>query len=330
MIRFANPLYFFLVVPVILAAALYLKGRIGREAALRFSSVELVRASGVGPVPARRFFQSLLRAAALIFFIIALARPQTGQGEREETRFVIDTMIVLDISGSMATLDFHPDNRLAAAKLEAKRFIEARQHDRMGLVVFAKHGITQCPLTTDRKALLTLLGQVEMGMLEDGTAIGVGLATAVTRLRESEAKSKVVVLLTDGVNNSGEIDPATAAKIAGEFGVRVYVIGMGKEGEALLPVTDPRFGTRLVPVETRIDEPAMDNIARETGGRYFRARDEKALRDIFSEIDRLEKTEIKVREYTRYEDHFALFLWAGLWALALELFIAHVVWRKVP
>ena len=328
--RLADPLYLLLLVPVWIIVLLYLRGMIGKEASLKFSNVSLVRSAGVRPFSFRRIVAALLKAAALTVLVIALARPQTGKGEKEETKFVVDIMVALDISSSMATLDFQPGNRLEAAKVEAKRFIENRAHDRIGLVIFAKHGVTVSPVTTDRGALLALLNRVEMGTMEDGTAIGVGLATAVNRLKESEAKSKVVILMTDGVNNSGEIDPLTAAKIAKEYGIRVYTVGMGKEGMSLIPVNDPRFGPRLERVMTEIDEDQMTQISQMTGGKYYRAQDEQGLRATFDEIDKLEKTEVKVREFTRYEDHFAFFLWLGLAALLAELAASQLVLRRIP
>src|SRR3989338_5283825 len=255
--RFANPLTFLWLVPALVFFFLYLRYKIGKEPMLKFSSLKLVKESGAKQVTFGRLFRALTRLLAMIFFIAALASPQTGTGEEKTTEQVVDIVIALYISGSMATLDFHPDNRLVAAKLEARRFVEGRRHDRIGLVVFAAQSITQCPLTVDRSAMLTLLDRVQMGMLEDGTAIGLGLANAVSRLKGPEAKSKVAILLTDGINNSGEIDPLTAADLAKTFGVRVYTIGVGKNGESFLPIQDPRFGTRLLKVETEIDEKTL-------------------------------------------------------------------------
>ena len=267
-------------------------------------------------------FGALLRAACLTLLVFALARPQTGTGEDKTTQQVLDIVVSLDVSGSMATLDFQPDNRLVAAKQEAKRFIEARSTDRIGLVIFAGQSFTQCPLTTDHKAILALLDQIQLGTLEDGTAIGLGLASAVNRLKNSEAKTKIVVLLTDGVNNAGEVDPLTAADLAKQFNVRVYTVGVGKEGVSMLPVQDPVMGTRLLKVETQIDEKMLETIARKTGGRYFRAQDSRGLREIFKEIDKLEKTEVKVESYVHYDEHYFMFLWPALFLLLAEL-----VWR---
>jgi len=329
-VKLADPLYLWLLLPVLLLAVLYLTGKVGKEASIRFSNLRILESAGAKRYSLRRILAVALRTAVLCLVIIAIARPQTGHGLKEETKNVIDVMLVLDTSSSMATLDFHPDNRLTAAKIEADRFIKTRPDDRVGLVVFAKHGITQSPLTTDQAALLALLKHVEMGILEDGTAIGVGLAIAVNRLKDSQAKSKVVILLTDGINNSGEIDPLTAARIAKEYGVRVYTIGMGVDGSALMPIQDPRYGRRLVQVETEIDEGTLREMSRITQGLYFRAKDERALRRIFDEIDKLEKTEIKVRQYTRYDEHYPFFLWLAFAILCAELLLMHVVMGKMP
>ncbi|MBI3251959.1 MAG: VWA domain-containing protein [Candidatus Omnitrophica bacterium] len=328
--RFAEPWFFLLTIPALIFFILYLFSKIGKDAVIRFSSLALVKKTGAKKIRFSRLFPALLRLAALVLLVSALARPQTGTGEEKTTEHVVDIMLALDISGSMATLDFEPDNRLVAAKLEAKRFIEGRHHDRIGLVVFAGESLTQCPLTIDHRAVLTLLDKIQLGMVQDGTAIGVGLANAVNRLKDSEAKSKVVVLLTDGVNNAGEIDPPTAADLAKQFHVRVYTIGVGKEGVSILPVQDPQFGTRLLRVETQIDEKMLDLIARKTGGIFFRAQDTRALRDIFHEIDRLEKTEITVERSTRYDERFFWFLWPALWVLLCEILWTNGIRVKIP
>lgn len=328
--RFANPHYFLLFIPAVFFFLLYLRGKIGREAVLRFSSLKLVEKAGARRITVGRFFRAVLRLLALSFLILAIARPQTGTGEEKTTEHVVDIVVSLDISGSMATLDFHPDNRLNAAKIEARRFIEGRRQDRIGLVVFAGQSLTLSPLTVDRMAVMTLLDRVQMGMLEDGTAIGLGLGNAVNRLKSSDAKSKVIILLTDGVNNAGEIDPITASDLARQFGIRVYTIGVGKEGEALLPIQDPRFGTRLIKVETQIDEKMLSEIARKTGGLYFRARDDRGLREIFKQIDRLEKTEITVETFTYYEERYFWFLWPAFFIFLFEIFWVNAVNVKVP
>ncbi len=328
--KFAQPLYFLLLIPALALFFLYVLGIISREPALKFSNVNLVRKAGAKRVKFSRIFQGLIRLVVFILLICAMARPQDSLGEEKTSKNVIDIVVALDISGSMATLDFHPDNRLVAAKLEAKHFIEGRPHDRIGLVVFSGQSVTQCPLTVDRQAILALLDKIQLGMLEDGTAIGLGLANAVNRLKNSEAKSKVVILLTDGVNNAGEIDPLTAAHLAKQFKVKVYTIGVGKEGEAFLPVQDPRFGTRMIRVETQIDEKILTQIAGETGGEYFRAQDERALREIFNRIDGLERTEVKVESFTHYEERYFLFLWPALLLLLVELVITNLIKVRIP
>ncbi len=328
--RFANPVYFLLLIPALALVLLYAAGRIGREASIRFSSLELVKKAGARRLSFGRIFRSVLRGLIFALLILAVARPQTSTGEEKTTEHVVDIMIALDVSGSMATLDFHPDNRLEAAKLEAKRFIDGRKSDRIGLVIFGGQSFTQCPLTVDHQAILSLLEKIQIGMIEDGTAIGLGIGNAVNRLRGSEAKSKVVILLTDGVNNAGEIDPITASDLAKQLGIRVYTVGIGKEGMSLLPVTDPRFGQRLLRVETQIDEKMLESIARKTGGRYFRAQDERGLRQIFQEIDKLEKTEIQVQTYTHYEERYFWFLWPALILALVELVWTHLLFVKLP
>ncbi len=328
--KFANPVYFLFLIPAALLFLLYLWNKIGKEAALKFSSVQLVRKAGAKRVVLGRLLPAFIRFLVCIFLILALARPQTGTGEEKTTEHVVDIMIALDLSGSMAALDFYPDNRITVAKQEARRFVEGRPHDRIGLVVFASQSITQCPLTVDRSAMLTLLDRVHLGMIEDGTAIGLGIATAVSRLKNSEAKSKVIILLTDGINNSGVIDPLTAADLAKTFGIRVYTIGIGKKGESLLPIQDPQFGTRLIKIEDEIDERSLAQIAAKTNGRFFRAQDPKTLRDIFDQIDRLEKTEITVEQYTHYEEKYFWFLWPALGLILFEIFWLNLIRVKLP
>jgi len=337
-VRFAHPAHFLWLLPSVVLLFLYLAKKIGGEATLKFSSLKLLQTADTSAknsnaakrVSFGRWVRGILRFAALVFMILALARPQTGSGQIQTTEHVVDIMIALDISGSMATLDFEPENRLIAAKQEAKRFIEGRPHDRIGLVVFAGQSVTQCPLTTDSKAILALLDKIQLGMLEDGTAIGLGIGNALNRLKKSEAKRKVVILLTDGVNNAGEISPLTAAGIAKELGIRVYTIGVGREGESVLPVQDPRFGMRLLKVQTEIDEKMLTQIAQMTGASYFRAQDREALRDIFRQIDRLEKTEITVENFMSYEERYFWFLWLGLFFLLAELVWANAVSVKLP
>jgi Ca-activated chloride channel family protein len=329
--RFAQPMYFILILPAAALLYFYLRGSIGKEASLLFSDLKLMREAGAKPLTLDRLFRGVLRFLIFLFLVFALARPQTGSGESKTTQHAVDIMISLDISGSMATLDFHPDNRLIAAKIEAKKFIAGRPNDRIGLVIFGGQSFTQCPLTIDHQAVLALIDKIQLGMVADGTAIGLGLANAVNRLKDSEAKSKVVILLTDGVNNAGEIDPITAGTLAKQFKFRVHTIAVGKEGESYLPVPDPRFGgTRLVRVQTEIDEATLQKISSMTGGSFFRAQDEHALRDIFSSIDKLEKTEITVETHTHWDEHYFWFLWPALFLFLFELVWLNLLRMKLP
>ena len=241
-------------------------------------------------------------------------------------------MLALDVSGSMKAEDYRPQtyNRLDVAKQEIKKFVEKRTSDRIGLVVFSQSSFTQCPLTLDYGVLLGFLEQVKFGMIQDGTAIGMALANSINRLRESPSKSKVIILLTDGVNNAGEIDPLTAASIASTMGVKIYTIGVGKPGNAMYPVDDPIFGKRYIYLPNEIDEEGLRKIAEKTGGKYFRARSEKELEDIYTKIDELERTEIKVKEYVQYKELFPTFVYLGLGLLILEMFLGQTLFRKIP
>lgn len=268
------------------------------------------------------------RMLALACLIIALARPQSVSSRENINTEGIDIVLVLDISGSMLAEDFTP-NRLIAAKQVGEEFINGRTNDRIGLVIFAAQSFTQCPLTTDYPVLQTLLREVKKGMIEDGTAIGLALANGVNRLKDSDAKSKVMILLTDGVNNRGEIDPITAAKVAATYGIRVYTVGVGAMGQAPYPVETP-FGVqrRLVPVE--IDEKTLTMVAEMTGGKYFRATDNRKLKAIYDEIDKLERTKIEVTAYKRYTELFYSWLFAGLLVLMVEIGLSSTVLRKIP
>jgi len=270
-----------------------------------------------------------MRVLALAAFIVAFARPQTGVTGEDVFTEGIDIVLALDISSSMLAEDLEP-NRIEAAKAVAANFVRGRRNDRVGLVVFAGEAFTQAPLTLDYDVIATLLGELQVGMIEDGTAIGMGLATAVKRLEESEAESKVVVLLTDGRNNRGEIDPSTAAQMAQALGVRVYTIGAGTRGTARIPVDDPVFGRRYVPMRVELDDEVLEETARLTGGRYFRATDTESLQNIYAEIDELERTEIEVEQFTRYGELFHIPLGVGLGLVVLELALGGTVLRKIP
>jgi Ca-activated chloride channel homolog len=270
----------------------------------------------------------VLRLLAIICLIIALARPQFRNDEQLTNGEGIDIVLCLDISGSMLAQDFSP-NRMEAAKNVASEFIDGRPADRIGLVIFSGESFTMCPLTTDRSVLKTQLYSVESGLLEDGTAIGDGLATSVERLKSSTAKSKVIILLTDGENNRGFIDPNAAKEIAKSVGVRVYTIGVGSEGYAQIPV-QTRAGVIMQREKVSIDEKLLTQIANETGGKYYRAKDNESLNAIYKEIDQLEKSKIEYTTYTRFSEEFFPFALAAIGLLLLEAILRFTVFRKFP
>lgn len=275
-----------------------------------------------------RHMPFVLRIAALSLIIIAIARPRSSTKLDKVQSEGIDIMLTMDVSTSMLARDFTPD-RISAAKDIAIEFIAQRPSDRMGIVVFAGESYTQCPLTTDRATLINLMKEVSTNLLEDGTAIGNGLATAVARLKDSDAKSRVIILLTDGVNNSGEIAPETAADIAKTYGIRVYTIGVGANGEAPYPVMTP-WGVDIQKVKVEIDEQLLTNIANETGGRYFRATDNTKLAEIYSEIGKMEKTRTTIDSFPVYKELFLGYAVAALICLMLELLLNVFVIRRLP
>src|SRR5258706_2051412 len=325
---FANPEYLALLALVPLMLVWYWRRQSRQLADLQVSTVRVFHA--VPRTWRQRLRHALfaLRLVALTFLIIALARPQTTDRGENVTTEGIDIVLATDISGSMLAEDFKP-NRIEAAKRVAADFIDGRQNDRIGLVIFAGESFTQCPLTLDHAVLISLLKEVKAGMVEDGTAIGMGLATAVSRLKESKAKSRVIILLTDGVNNRGFIDPLSAAGIAQSFGIRVYTIGVGTQGMAPYPVQTP-FGVQYQSIPAEIDAALLQKIADETGGKYFRATDNRTLKDIYAEIDRLEKTKIEVTQFHRHgEEFYQAAMFAGFF-LFLEVFFSQTMFRKIP
>ena len=269
----------------------------------------------------------VLRIAVITLISIALARPQLTNKWSSQSTEGIDIMMALDISGTMLAEDLRP-NRLEAAKKVASDFVIARPNDQIGLVVFAGESFTQCPLTTDHAVLVNLFKSVEYGMVEDGTAIGLGLANAVNRMKDSETKSKVIILLTDGSNNRGDIDPQTAAEIAKTYGIRVYTIGVGSYGQARVPVQTP-IGKQYITMDNEFDETTLRSIAETTGGQYFRAKDNTSLKAIYDQIDQMEKTKLRVREFSKHTENFAPFLYAALICLLLELIIRYFVLRTI-
>lgn len=327
-VTFASPEFFMLLVLVPALAFWYWKRQRKQYVEMRVPTVQVFHRLPRTLRQRLRHLLFALRMAALVLLIVALARPQsTSKGENVSTEG-IDIVLATDISGSMLAEDFKP-NRIEAAKRVATDFIDGRPNDRVGLVIFAGESFTQCPLTLDHPVVINLLKEVKSGMIEDGTAIGMGLATAVTRLKDSKAKSRVIILLTDGVNNRGVIDPLTAAGIAQSFGIRVYTIGVGTVGVAPYPVQTP-FGTQYQDMQVEIDEALLQKIADQTGGKYFRATDNRTLKDIYGEIDRLEKTKIEVTQFRRHKEEFyGAAMSAGLLVL-LEVLLAQTVFRKSP
>jgi Ca-activated chloride channel family protein len=328
MFQFANPifLWFLLLVP----ALAFFAFRSRREAAIKFSDITLLRGVRQSSRAKQRRMLPVLRLLALTLLIIAMARPQSGKKTTEVTSEGIDIMLCLDISGSMKSEDFKPQNRLYVAKEVIKDFVEGRQNDRIGLVIFSRQSFTQCPLTLDYGVLVSFLEQVDFGMIDDGTAIGMGIANGVNRLRESKAKSRIIILLTDGINNAGEIDPLTAAQIAKTLGIRIYTIGAGKPGKAPYPIEDPIFGKRYVYLENELDEAQLTKIADMTGGKYFRAKTEDMLKNIYQQISDLEKTKIKVKEYLQYNEFFPYLLMIGAIFVFLELLLRETLFRRLP
>lgn len=270
----------------------------------------------------------VLRCVAMVLIIISLARPQTTNSLRKESTEGIDIMMAIDVSGTMLAEDLKP-NRLEAAKNVAMSFVADRPNDNIGLVVFAGESFTQCPLTTDHSALINLFNSVEYGMIEDGTAIGLGLANAVNRLKDSKAVSKVVILLTDGSNNRGDISPITAAEIAKTFGVRVYTIGAGASDMAPYPFQTP-IGIRYQNIPVEIDEEVLQDIADLTGGAYFRATDTKKLNEVYTEIDQMEKTKLLVKEYSKKSEGFWPFLLGAIVCIMLEMLLKYTWLRRLP
>jgi len=327
-LTFKNPELFYLLLVIIPMAAWYIFRQKRSTASIQVSSTASVFKAPKTIRHYLRHFIFVSQMIAIAFFVIVLARPQSSSNWENVTTEGIDIIIALDISSSMLARDFSPD-RLEAAKNVAMEFISGREHDRMGLVVFAGEAFTQCPLTTDRAVLLNLFKDIQSGLIEDGTAIGNGLATGVSRLKDSEAISRVVILLTDGENNRGEVAPMTAAEIAKTFGIRVYTVGVGSIGTAPYPVQTP-FGIELRDMEVKIDENLLTEIANITGGQYFRATSNKKLEEIYKEIDALEKSKIDVQQYNRKSEEFLPFAILGALFLIAGLFLRTTIFRNIP
>ena len=299
----------------------------GRRPHMRVSTPAPWMQGGTSPLAVLRHLPFVLRTAALVLIIVAIARPRSSTEIEKIDTEGIDIVLAMDVSTSMLARDFKPD-RISAAKDIAVEFIAQRPSDRMGIVVFAGESYTQCPLTTDRATLINLMKEVQTGLIEDGTAIGNGLATAVARMKDSDAKSRVVILLTDGVNNSGEISPQTAAEIAKTYGIRVYTIGVGANGMAPYPVMTP-WGVDIQQMKVEIDEKLLQEIADVTGGRYFRATDNTKLSEIYSEINKMEKARTTIDSFPVYKELFGRYALAALICLLLELLV-FVAIRRMP
>lgn len=325
---FANPGYLFLLLLLIPVLGWYIWKLRTTQASVQLSSIGSLQRQ---PKSLRVWLihvPFVLRVVAITLLSLALARPQLSNRWQSESTEGIDIMMALDISGTMLGEDLKP-NRLEAAKSVATDFVSARPNDQIGLVVFAGESFTQCPLTTDHAVLVNLFQSVKFGMIEDGTAIGLGLANAVNRMKDSATKSKVVILLTDGSNNRGDIDPITAAEIAKTFNVRVYAIGVGSYSkEVRVPMHTP-YGVQYGTMSSEFDESTLRNIAQMTGGEYFRATDNNSLRAIYQQIDQLEKTKIRVREYSKRTEHFMPFLTVALLCLLLEMILRYFLLRTI-
>ena len=326
---FANPTYLYLLLLLIPMIGWYIWKLYKSQASLQVSSSEAFDAPGATSWKVYlRHVPFILRMAAVAVLIIILARPQSTNSWQNTSTEGIDIVLAMDISSSMLAQDLKP-NRLEASKDVAASFINGRPNDNIGLIVFAAESFTQCPLTTDHTVLLNLFKDIQPGIIQDGTAIGLGLANAVSRIKDSQAKSKVIILLTDGVNNAGEIAPVTAAEIAKTFGIRVYSIGVGTQGMAPYPF-QTAFGVQYQDIPVEIDEATLKQVAATTGGQYFRATDNASLKEIYSEIDKMEKTKISVQQYSKKQEEYknwALLLFA---LLLVEILLRNTLLRNIP
>ena len=327
-ITFASPhlLYLLLLIPLLVAWYIYRLKK--NNADIQISSFD---GFGKGIKSVRLYLYHglfILKLLAIALIIIAVARPQSSLNRQDISIEGIDIVLAMDVSGSMLARDFSPD-RLEASKEVAMEFIDGRPNDRIGLVIFSGETFTQCPLTTDHAVLKTLFQDIKSGMIEDGTALGDGLATAVNRLKTSKAISKVIILLTDGVNNMGSLDPLSAAEIAKLFGIRIYTIGVGTTGMAPYPVQTP-FGIQLQNMEVQIDETLLREVSRLTEGKYFRATNTVKLRQIYKEIDKLEKSKIDVTEFRKKKEEYLILALIALVLLSIEILLRNTLFRNIP
>lgn len=327
-IEFAQPyfLYLLLIIPVLIVWYWFKHNK--RKADIQFSSTEVFENTKKSAKLYLYHSLFVLRILVIALLIIAFARPQTTSSRQDITIEGIDIVMALDVSGSMLAQDLKPD-RLEAAKDVASDFFDGRPNDRIGLVIFSGETFTQCPLTTDHRVIKNLFKDIKSGMIEDGTAIGDGLATAVNRLKDSKAISKVIILLTDGVNNAGSLDPLSAAEIAKIYGVRIYTIGVGSMGTAPYPV-QTAYGLRYQDMEVKIDEDLLKEVADMTDGKYFRATSNKKLKDIYEEIDKMEKSKIDVTEFHKKKEKFLPLTFITLGLFIMEILLRNTIFRTLP
>jgi Ca-activated chloride channel family protein len=327
-ITFANPYLLYLLLLIVPVIVWYVLNHKRTHASIQVSTIKGIGSNHLTYKHILRHVVFAFRVITIALIIMAIARPQSTLSWKNEESEGIDIILALDISSSMLARDFQPD-RMEAAKDLAIQFISGRRNDRIGLVVFSGESFTQCPLTTDHSVLINLFRDIKSGMIEDGTAIGMGLATSVSRLKDSDAKSKVIILLTDGVNNQGAIAPATAAELAQTFGIRVYTIGVGTEGMAPYPVNTP-FGIQLRNMPVEIDEETLQKIAQGTGGVYFRATDNNKLKQIYEQIDQLEKSKIEVKEFSQKDEEFLMFVLLAAFLLLSDMILRNTLLRQIP
>lgn len=326
--EFLHPKYLYLLFLLIPLIVWYIMRLSKTQATFKLASTRAFKGMKPGMRVYMRHLPFVLRLMSIALVIIVIARPQAIDSWEESETQGIDIAMALDVSGSMLSQDLQP-NRLEAAKKVAAEFITDRQNDNIGLVIFAGESFTQCPLTTDHTVLLNLLNKIDFGLIEDGTAIGLGLANAVNRLKDSESDSRVVILLTDGTNNRGQIAPLTAADLARSYGIRVYTVGVGTKGMAPTPVQTP-FGIRMQNMPVDIDEKTLTEIASMTGGKYFRAEDTEGLRKVYDEIDEMEKYLINVQNVTRRQELFHWFAFSALALVLIELLLRRTWLRSIP
>lgn len=325
---FLHPEYLWLLLLLIPLIVWYIVRLSKMQASFKLASVNAFKGVKPGLKVYMRHLPFVLRVISIGLIILVIARPQSVNSWEESESQGIDIVLALDVSGSMLSQDLQPD-RLQAAKKVASEFVIDRRNDNIGLVVFAGESFTQCPLTTDHTVLLNLLNEIEFGLIDDGTAIGLGLATSVNRLKDSESQSRVVILLTDGTNNRGQIAPLTAAEMARSYGIRVYTVGVGTKGMAPTPVQTP-FGVRMQNMAVDIDEKTLTEIAAMTGGQYFRAQDTEGLRQVYEEIDEMEKYLISVQNVTQRQEKFLMFALAAMALILLELILRRTWLRSIP